>query len=113
MRNEVIDHYLNLEIRDLELVTNLVEVKGLLRTLISKMDPTETMELGIGIPVEQVNDFLKFKADRRERIEFKLTTIASEMDNKDASLQRDLDRVWSWRWFWPLNRGKFFGTERD
>ncbi len=115
MRQRVIEHLLSMQLRDGNLVRYLAEIQGMAQHCHSKMEDKSWDIEGYGIVygMDKTLKALKFKEERRSELDDRLEKIEKIMKDRDGSLQNDLNRIWSWRWFLPFNRNSYLRTDRD
>lgn len=114
-RQRTIEHFLGMQLRDVDLVGYLIEIQGLNEHLLAKLDEAYWGASGVGITrgMRTALSVLTFKSRRRQTLRARLSGVVSDMKSRDISLQADLDRVWSWSWFSPFRGKNYLTTERD
>jgi len=109
VRQKVIDHFIALGLRDVNLVGWLFETSVLLSAL---HDGINLQHMGMfSDPTAMASEVLIHRADRLTVLRNEFQRFATEKRAKDLSLQEDLDRVWQLGWliqFWKKPE-----TQRD
>ncbi len=118
LRANVIRHYMRLDLRDKRIIETSWEIEVLLSDLIAELDgvlhPTYG-EDGL-IPGEAfalISQTLANRAKRRAALLRRSAEYADLMEAREASLEQDLDEIWSWRWLLSYARQASGMTDRD